>query len=313
MYFWRSVFRPGYTESAFLRQQGIRTLYVKFFDIDVDPQSGKPLPVADIQQLHPPADGIQVIPVVFITQQALQAMANENPDTMAKRIATRIKQIAETAGLPTAKEWQLDCDWLAKQQGIYFPLVKALKTIAHQQHTLLSITLRLYPYKYRSVMGVPAADKALLMCYNMGNLKNPATVNSIIDPEEMEKYLTVGAPYPLPLDAALPLFSWHAWFRDKSYQGLLYPGELENLPCLDKRGHLSVFTRDTVLDGRLFLKGDVLREESADIQDLQKARHLLDTKLGGQPIGRLALFHLDSLILKKYVPDALEALLGRNP
>ena len=313
MYHWKSVYRPNGMESAFLYHHGISTLYVKFFDVDADPLTGKPIPIATLQALSPFPDSMNIVPVVFITHAALRQMNRANTDSFASKISTRIIQICTNAGITHIKEWQLDCDWTEKSKTDYFKLVDAVKKIAHRQQIKLSVTLRLYPYKYQTLMGVPPADKALLMCYNLGNLTNAATANSIIDPDEMKKYLTVGKPYPLRLDAALPLFSWHVWFRDKTYIGLVYPTELDGVACLTQTGNKRVFTKDTTISGRLFLKGDWLREERSDPEQLAKARELIRTSLGGKRIQRLALFHLDSLILNKYDPDALEALFGRHP
>jgi hypothetical protein len=311
MYHWKSVYRPNSTETAFMANHRIKTLYVKFFDVDADPITGQPIPVATLQPDSPFPDSINIVPVVFITQPALRQMKGADADSFASKISNRILQICTNAGITETKEWQLDCDWTEKSKADYFRLVEAIKKIGHRQKIKISVTLRLYPYKCQTVMGVPPADKALLMCYNMGNLTNAATANSIIDPDEMKKYLTVGKPYPLPLDAALPLFSWHVWFREKTYLGLVYPAELEGIACLTQTRNKRVFTKDTTISGRLFLKGDWLREERSDPEQLAQARELIRTKLGGQSIQRLALFHLDSLILNKYDPDALEALFGR--
>ena len=300
-------------ETAFLANHRISTLYVKFFDVDADPMTGSPVPIATLQADSPFVDTMNIVPVVFITQAALRQMKGGEADSFASKISTRILQVCRNAGIKQTKEWQLDCDWTEKSRDDYFRLVDAVKKIAHRQQIKVSVTLRLYPYKYQTMMGVPPADKALLMCYNMGNLTNAATANSIIDPDEMRKYLTVGKPYPLPLDAALPLFSWYVWFRDKTYLGLVYPGEMEGVACLTETGNKRVFTKDTTIGGRLFLKGDWLREENAGPEQIAKARELIRSSLGGQQIQRLALFHLDSLILNKYDPDALEALFGRHP
>jgi hypothetical protein len=313
MYHWKSVYRPNSMETAFMANYRIKTLYVKFFDVDADPITGQPIPVATLQPDSSFPDSINIVPVVFITQPALQQMKGADADSFASKISNRIRQICTNAGITETEEWQLDCDWTEKSKADYFRLVEAVKKIAHRQKTNLSVTLRLYPYKYQTVMGVPPADKALLMCYNMGNLTHANTANSIIDPDEMKKYLTVGKPYPLPLDAALPLFSWHVWFREKTYLGLVYPAELEGIACLTQTGNKRVFTKDTTISGRLFLKGDWLREERSDPEQLAQARELIRNSLGGQRIQRLALFHLDSLILNKYDPDALEALFGRHP
>lgn len=313
MYHWKSVYRPNTIETSFLAHHKITTLYVKYFDVDADPMTGKPIPVATLNRADPFPDSLNIVPVVFITQPALRQWKEADIDSFAQKISNRISQISADAGLAETREWQLDCDWTEKTKATYFRLVASIKQIAHRQNITLSVTLRLYPYKYQTVMGVPPADKALLMCYNMGNLTHPATVNSIIDPDEMKKYLTLGKAYPLPLDAALPLFSWQVWFREKTYLGLVYPSEIQDATCFNLTGNKRVFTKDTTINGRLFLKGDWLREENVGPQELSRARALLRTNLGGKTIQRLALFHLDSLILNKYDPDALEALFGRHP
>jgi hypothetical protein len=312
MYYWRSSFQPGSKEMEFLRHANIRTLYVRYFDVVIDPAVYRPTPVASLSDPARQLAGYNIIPVVFITQEALQSMADSSTDHYAGLICNRIENMNSQFGLATTKEWQIDCDWTLKTKEKYFKLLRAVKSITGKNKILLSVTLRLYPYKYRSKMGIPPADKALLMCYNMGNLRNPNTVNSIIDPEEMSKYLSVNQAYPMPLDAALPLFSWYVWYRDREYKGLVYPTELEHLSGLTRKDNRLYFTKDTLWNGRLFLAGDWLREEITTIKALHKAKHLINHQLGGQPINRLALFHLDSLILKKYAPDALEEILGSD-
>ena len=175
----------------------------------------------------------------------------------------------------------------------------------HPDHVELSVTLRLYPFKYRNKMGIPPADRVMLMCYNMGNLTNPATKNSILDPSEMSKYLSGSPTYPLPVDMALPLFSWFAWFRERAFKGLVYPEDVEKAGWKINNGRISI-AKDTVMNGRQFFAGDQLRQEETTPEDLFKARKLLGSSLDVHHPARLALFHLDSLILSKYNTHALE-------
>lgn len=304
VYYWRSVFNPGTFETAFLRDHHIRKVYLRFFDVDLDLSTGRPAPIAPLRAGS--LAGYDVIPVVFITQNALRAMPDSAAGNYAKLICTRIRAMADEFRMGPIREWQVDCDWTAATRDKYFALLKKVKEVDGKIQ--LSVTLRLYPYKYRHEMGVPPADRAMLMCYNMGNLKKPATANSIIDTDEMEKYLNVNQHYPLPLDAALPLFEWYVWFRGMEYIGLAYPSEVRGLPLQQQDGKL-FFMRDTVVDGRLFRKGDWLRHENVRTEALLKARTLIDEELAGQRPGRIALFHLDSITLSKYPSDALEQVL----
>ena len=114
----------------------------------------------------------------------------------------------------------------------------------------------------------------------------------------------------MPLDVALPLFSWYVWFRQGEYRGLVYPSDIAGASVLERSGNRLVFSRDTVINGRNFLRGDQLREETSSIDALQDVRKLIDGALDKQPPRRIALFHLDSVILSKYPPDAFEAIFG---
>lgn len=304
VYHWRSGFNPGPYETAFLRDHRVRKVYLRFFDVDLDPATGKPAPVAPLRAGS--LEGYDVIPVVFITQQALRAMPDSAAGMYAKLICARIRTMAQQFRMRPIKEWQVDCDWTAATRERYFALLKKVKE--EDEKIQLSVTLRLYPFKYRHEMGVPPADRAMLMCYNMGNLKRSATANSIIDTDEMEKYLNVNQHYPLPLDAALPLFEWYVWFRGMEYIGIAYPSEIKGLPLREQDGKL-FFTQDTVAHGRLFRKGDWLRHEAVSQEALLKARTLIDEELAGQRPGRIALFHLDSITLSKYPSNALEQVL----
>jgi hypothetical protein len=306
-YHWRAAIGPGPYETRFLRDHRIQTLFVRFFDVDLDLASGKPSPIAPLRSLN--VDGADVVPVVFITKNALKAMPDSATGTYARLISNRIRSMAQQFGLGSIHEWQIDCDWTAATREKYFAILNKIREEAKADRIQLSVTLRLYPYKYRHEMGVPPADRAMLMCYNMGNLKKPSTRNSILDPAEMKKYLGAGSPYPLPLDAALPLFEWYAWFRGMEYIGLAYPSEVRGLPLLEKNGKIFL-ARDTVVGGRLFREGDLLRHENVDATSLQKARSLVSKELGQQKAWRLALFHIDSITLSKYSPDALEQVLS---
>lgn len=308
IYHWKSNYAPGGYAQRFLEKQGIQTLYLKFFDVDLDRSSGMPVPIAPLQAVT--IQGYEVIPVVFITQNALKAMTDSSAEHYAERVCDKIRAMTRQLRLATVREWQIDCDWTADTRDRYFRLLQRVRKETADEGIRLSVTLRLYPYKYAHEMGVPPADRAMLMCYNMGNLKKASTRNSILDTDELKKYLGAKRPYPLPLDIALPVFSWYVWFRGLSYMGLAYPSEVESLTCLEERAGRSVFRKDTVVNGRAFLQGDWLRREEVSAENLRKARRMLYRELAGQASGRIALFHLDSLTLNKYPTDALEQILN---
>lgn len=219
-YYWKSVWHLDAFEEQRLKELQVSTLYLKCFDVDWNPATSQAIPVAKLQQTgyHLPA-GITVIPVVFITNECLARMDTGRIEPLAAAISTLVQQLYASLGLPdSCKELQIDCDWTTGTREKYFTL---LRSIRNHVQLPISATIRLHQVKFTASSGIPPADRGLLMCYNMGNLKNPAVTNSIIDPKELNRYTEKLAGYPLPLDIALPLFEWKVLFRKNEYQGLV--------------------------------------------------------------------------------------------
>jgi hypothetical protein len=198
----------------------------------------------------------------------------------------------------TYQEFQIDCDWTPSTKALYFELLKALKTKANKR---ISCTLRLYPYKYPDKMGVPPVDRAMLMCYNLiGPLEN-LNKNSILDLAELKPYLNHTKAYPLPLDVALPIFSWLHLYQNERFAGLITPKDksIENL--LTKKSELWYeFNCDTVLGDYYLRKGDRAKYEKISAELVDEAIKILRKKLIFKDNYSIALFHLDDANLKQY-------------
>jgi hypothetical protein len=162
--------------------------------------------------------------------------------------------------------------------------------------------------KYANKTGIPPVDKGLLMCYNMGNLKNPVTDNSILEAAELKKYINSLSAYPLPMDIALPLFEWKVLFRNNNYTGLIQnlpDDSLKNNSSVKQSGNRYSFTQDTNVAGYSFLANDILRDEKSNYDEVLAAAkeiavHLKNTR------PRVVFYHLDSVILKKYTSHELQ-------
>jgi hypothetical protein len=286
----------------------VSTLYLKCFDVDWDNNLSRPVPVATLRIKDDGylRDSLHIIPVVFITNACIRNIDSLQAEKMGAGIVRLVEDICETDALKFT-ELQVDCDWTEQTKKNYFTLLRAVKKSLSNEREL-SATIRLYQIKYRSKTGVPPIDRGLLMAYNMGNLKNPSTENSILDSREIKKYTGNLSSYPLPLDVALPLFSWKVLFRRNSYAGLI-----ENLPdtFLNTRvtEHLSgnryLVRTDTVINGYTFFRDDIIRKEESNYDEIVSAEKILVGNIRGTHL-RVALFHLDSLILKKYTTHELE-------
>lgn len=307
-YYWKSAFNINDSETVILNQLQVKTLYVKLFDVDWDGNAGKPVPVAKLTSngYQLPAD-MKVISTVFITNECMQHLDSAGAVQLAGDISLLIKNISTLQHFPqTPPEIQIDCDWTMGTRPQYFVL---LKTIKQLNPVSLSATIRLHQVKFISSSGIPPVDKGLLMCYNMGNLKNPATKNSIIDATELNRYIGSLGSYPLPLDVAFPLFNWRVLFRDNQYAGLVkdLPDSLLDNSFTTKSSNSCQFLKDTLLKGYSFKKGDMLRDEQSSFTNISDAAAAINQRLKNTHL-RVVLYHLDAVLLSKYSAHELEAI-----
>jgi len=156
-----------------------------------------------------------------------------------------------------------------------------------------------------------AADA--LACFDAGAaiVHNHIDRYGLSEDEAAERYLARLDDYPLPLDAALPIWSWTLQLREQEVVGLLQSTDPAQLPTLDfvKQQPSQGFevTRTTFLHGSLLREGDVLKGETLDASDLQKAAHLLAKNLAPASERRtVALFDLSERNLSRHGLRTLE-------
>lgn len=315
-YYWKSAIHLTGAETHALEALQVKKLYIKFFDVVWDATARRPMPVAKIQFTGPvaawlSAHSIAIIPTVFITNECMQSIDSSEVLNLATRVHELLTGIAHrlpaTLAIP---EVQMDCDWTATSQRNYFAFLTSLQTLPFFQQKEVSATIRLYQCKYKQKTGIPPVKKGLLMCYNMGNLKNQATRNSILEVAELEKYIGNLQEYPLPLDLALPLFDWKVLYHDRVYKGLIQglpDSLLQQAGIARQTGNTFSMLVDTTLQGYSFKKGDFIRQEDANFEEIMQATRLLRSKLVTPQI-TVALFHLDSLTLHKYATHELEEI-----
>jgi hypothetical protein len=307
-YYWKSILTLTNFEKQKLDSLKVKTIYIKFFDVDWDEATRKPLPVAKLQASRLMLQGgFTIIPTVFITNECIQRIDTSQVKQLAENIYSLILEIKQAIGIDSIPEIQIDCDWTETTKDKYFQLLNNTKQ--KTPNTKLSCTIRLHQIKFLSKTGVPPVDRGLLMCYNMGNLKNPATNNSILETEELKKYTGNLSRYPLPLDVAFPLFNWKVLYRNNQYSGLIQglPDAVFSNSFCPKTGNRYRVLKDTLLQGYDLRKGDMLRDEQSDIKEVLAAAGEISRHLKNTPL-RVSLYHLDSVILSKYSTHELESI-----
>jgi hypothetical protein len=308
-YYWKTVYKLGKAERVEVNNLRSKKLYVRIMDIDWSDHWKQPIPISPIQFKEKLPNAVEIIPVVYLVNNVLKTQDTMQLQQLASKITTYVQAKCEQAGKPGFRELQIDCDWTKTTMNQYFFLLQEIKKELADKKQILSVTLRLHQFKNRS-MGIPPADKVMLMCYNMGNLRKYGSQNSILEISEMEKYLNSNqAAYPRQMDIALPLFNWSVVFRNKVYAGI----SRIKLNVLQNHGRFKLASRDNYMALKdmpeLGIKAtDLLRHESVSLDELKVASKIAAKHVKNQDSVNIVYYHLDEQLLKKYNRKQLEKI-----
>ncbi|MEO6883177.1 MAG: hypothetical protein ABI199_04030 [Bacteroidia bacterium] len=313
-YYWKTDFKISSNEREMLHQCDVKKLYVRFFDVNLDAETNLAKPIQPIVfSDHFPA-GIQIIPVVFITNETLLKTDSSQIETLGKNIADKLEEMIKQSVNTGVSEIQLDCDWSALTKNKYFNLIRNIRPIAEQNHWKISATIRLYQEKYFTITGVPPVDRGTLMAYNMQPLTNPKIENSILDVEEEKKYIGNLANYPLKLDVVLPIFYWGVLFRNNHFYGILNnlsDSVLKNNFSFNKIAE-NVYEAKTDVDLNTFhlYQHDQIRLENCSEEALEKSISMIASKNKTDSLS-FSFFSLDSLLIKPFGYEKINSLFAR--
>jgi hypothetical protein len=338
-YFWRTGTEITPQEKALLRRLRIRTLYTKILDVDWDGVNGAVLVASmDIHEFDRQLNfydtmGVHVVPVVFITNKTFSEIDSAEIPDLARRVLRRClpeydstdiayeaREYMNRRSLARPHEIQFDCDWTAKTAGNYFYFLTTVRRLLPSDSIHLSATIRLHQYKYPGKTGVPPVDRGMLMLYNVSDLTQYSPVNSIFDRRKAAAYFDGSKSYSLPLDVALPAYSWGLVFRNRKFYQIengMDPGEVKACSAFESEGSTAAgaqgeangvrfyrVKRDTVL-GDLFLRpGDEIKIESIDTFQLEQAANLSMRALNTDTF-HVALFELSSDEIKQFSDETL--------
>lgn len=235
VYYWRTSLSLDSAELAFLRDNNVSRMYVRFFDVVSDDDSGRPRPNATLSfpsgNVIP--EGIEYVPVVFVTPGCF---AGGKSDGLARLILNRVKDIAEAHDFSAPRELQIDCDWTPLTREAFMAFMREMHGYTRDCGMKLSSTIRLH----QLFQTPPAADYGVLMVYNTGDLRQPQKGNPVLSPEAVGPYLHYLGDYELPLITALPNFRWPVLYRQgdgnkEEFAGILYGCHPEEQPSVFRK------------------------------------------------------------------------------
>lgn len=309
-YYWKSTFQLSHSTVQKMEQLNGNCLYIRLFDIVWDEQLQMVKPIAPIQFLATIPTNFEVVPTIFITNQTLQHLTNKQLPILAKQLTNKVTTLLAKTNHPLAntKEIQIDCDWSTSTREKYFTLLTQLKKQFPKQ--VISATIRLHQVKYAKKTGIPPVKKGVLMCYNMGKLKDEQTENSILQTTLVKQYLVPYlSQYPLKLDVGLPIFSWGLLFRKNRFRKII-----NNLQKSDIQLHKHFKSignnkyqalQNTSFKQYHFLKNDIIRVEESELKTLQQTAQILSQQLPLQDSLQVILYHADATLLNRYTTQEL--------
>lgn len=285
VYHWKTTYNPTQYELQWLRDHQVTRLYLRVFDVDVH-ESETAAPIATTRFLQPLPDSMEIVPVVYITNEALERYCYYSwVGELCYKIADRVIKMAECNGFEL-KEIQVDCDWTERTEDSYYRFCKKMQEYLNQQGIRFSSTVRLH--QVNSDLDELAADSKVLMLYNTGNLRSWETRNSILDYSDVEPYLRRLTPERMKtMGVAWPVFGWGVAF--------------------DTAGHFSHLVNSSTLADSLGWGSD-LRIEWGEMAEMRRVWEKLPTS-GGDHV--TVLYHLDSINLSKYTYDEIEEIYSR--
>lgn len=309
-YYWRTVFKLSEREKQWLASERVDELYVRFFDVDIDPVGNAPQPVGKIVFADSTARQFGIIPVVFVTNRVFKQLSLTECDSLAHRTMGLIQRLVQKNRLSVG-EIQMDCDWSETTRDKYFRFLTAVKAMAAGHRWPLSATIRLHQVKYPHKTGIPPVDRGMLMFYNMGNLEQAGRHNSIYNSRDAVKYVSSIKAYALPLDVALPAFSWAVHQRDGKTVGLLNQASRADFEGHDWLRETAPLVYEVVTpvfsQGRYFKQGDQVCVETVTPALTLEAAKLLSANIHKES-RRIAIFRLDSLTLQPYEKEDFKAV-----
>jgi len=293
-YYWKTVFKLSALEKDILKENEVSKLYIRYFDVDI--KENIPLPVLPII-FKDNVENFEIVPVIFIRNEVM-LNDNVNLEDLGTKIRNLINQINKKNEIK-CKEIQLDCDWTMLSKDNYLKFVNLFKK---NYKGILSATIRLHQVKFFEKTSIPNVDKGVLMFYNMGKVSSDE-INSIYDRNIGKDYTNSLKKYPLPIDIALPIYSWAIQIRDNEVIDLI--SKLDSNIFEDKN-NFEVITsmrfkvkRSLLKSGYFFKKDDIIKIESISKNDLFEMANDLGKQVKETP-KEIIFYDLDAFNLRTY-------------
>jgi hypothetical protein len=305
-YYWKTIFKLSETEKEILEENKVTKLYIRYFDIGLQPQTKEPIPISPIR-FQENVSNFNVVPVIFI-QNKVMLQSNLDVENLAKKAVQLVEEISAVNKI-AFREVQIDCDWSLNSKDNYLKFVERFKKLSQKK---LSATIRLHQVKYFKKTKIPNVDSGVLMYYNMGSIA-PDSLNSIYDQKIAARYLKSLKKYPLHLDFALPIYSWGVHIRNQKVIGLRSKLSFSELQKDENFVQTSAFffkvKQSNYKNGVFYEENDLLKIEAITPEDLKQMAKELGESTAQTP-KEIIFYDLDEFNLKNYEKNIFEQVVS---
>jgi hypothetical protein len=305
-YYWKTALQITPFLANYLEQTHADRLFIKFADIARNPTTGEIEPYALLVADTAGLAVKDIVPCFFITNSVFQHTDESTLGWLSERLLESLESVGAQWG-KTPQQWpeiQLDCDWTATTKTAYFSFLKKVKM--RLPNTILNVTIRLHQYDNPTQTGIPPVQRGTLMCYNTGNIEDKNAQNSIFDLADATKYRS-DAAYPLPLDLALPIFSWALVYRADELWRIIPECQattFSDTTKFIKNTHLFEVKNACFVGGHLLRPKDEIRVETCTPELLESGKSYWNTiKLASN--ATVLFYHLDSLAAVRFSVEEL--------
>ena len=283
-YYWSTVFSLDSAQQAFIRNQHIGRIYLRYFDVVM--KDGKPMPNATVQFASARPKGVETVPTIYIVNNCMET-DHRDLDSL---LLSRILQMSETHDMGPIREIQLDCDWTKQTCGNYFALLERLKERAKAHDIRLSATIRLHQLSQPT----PPVDRGVLMMYNTGDVTKFDGTDPILDMRDVKPYLRYLKDYDLPLSTAYPVFAWQVVFRRGD--GQRSEGAWRYIGILHRDDYLPILPDDSIVVRQP--TPDMVRQARQAVDSLRPDanREVILYDISRQNIQRIKQYHYEKVI-----------------
>lgn len=305
-YYWKTNLKFSDKEKETLKENNVKKLYVRYFDIGLHSESNIPFPVSPVHFKENIQD-FEIVPVVFI-QNKVMLQTNPDLEDLAQKTFHLISEINAKNKIESS-EIQIDCDWTLKSKDNYLKFIALFKKLSQKK---LSATIRLHQVKYFKKTKIPNVDSGVLMFYNMGSIA-PDSLNSIYSRKISERYLKSLKKYPLHLDFALPIYSWAIHIRNQKVLGLRSKLNFSELKKDKNFEQISpIFFRvkqSNYKNGVYYEENDLLKTEIISARDLKEMAEDLSKNSAKAP-KEIIFYDLDEFNLNNYEKNIFEQVIS---